>query len=68
MPPETACNKTALTKEEANKRLYNIKSRLNNLKKNKRPCRKYYCNNCGHWHLTSLPEKTFYQLKKNLHK
>lgn len=59
------CNKISFTREGAEAALGIIRSRKNNKKAEKKPCRKYYCNDCEAWHLTSQTKQEFYQLNKN---
>ncbi len=58
------CNKKPLTKDGAVAALVIIRSRRNNKKASKKPCRHYYCTECRAWHLTSQTTKQFYQHHK----
>lgn len=58
------CSKKPLSKQGATAALSLIRSRHNNKKADKKPCRTYYCNECEAWHLTSQTTKQFYIHKK----
>jgi len=58
------CEAKGFTKEAAIAALSIIQSRRNNRKTDKRPRRRYYCNDCNQWHLSSKTKKEFYQFNK----
>lgn len=58
-----SCNKSILTKDAANATLGFVKSGKWH-KKHTIPRRKYYCKECGGWHLTSMKQKKYQSTKK----
>lgn len=59
-----ACGKKIHDKQNAENILFWVKKGHSNRMGDKKTTRKYYCNECQGWHLTSMSNKEFYKSKR----